>query len=217
MFSASISFTLTRSSSVFASSARARLHLSTPTSRLFSVRGGESEPFPTWSFKTPCKTMEWSPMPKATVLVSAEDVAGVSGLKVIAAYGTEEDSEVDFVLPDGAEALAPTFEAFKEDFKNGTSAGSSLPVVTLSDSSRLTLVALGNDKEEKGTKAAAKKLASSVAGFAKSHKLTSVAISAPSDFITPLALKAFTTALYSEMYTDNRYKSGDDTKNPYER
>ena len=116
-----------------------------------------------------------------------------------------------------AEPLASTFEAFREDFKNGTSAGSTLPVVTLPDASRLTLVALGGDKDSKATKAAAKKLASSVAGFAKSHKATSISVSAPSEFLTPEALKAFTVTLYSEMYTDNRYRSGEDVKDPYEK
>ncbi|GMH98272.1 hypothetical protein TrVE_jg6132 [Triparma verrucosa] len=138
-----------------------------------------------------------------------------NAVKVKAVYGAEEDTT--FELPsDTADALKNLFEVHSDDFKNGTVAGTSLPVVTLSNNDRLTVVSLGSEKNSKGNKSAATKLAATLARLASAHKAATIIVEAPEEFTNDKdAMKAFTTGLYGALYTDNRYRFGDNAKDPF--
>ena len=80
-------------------------------------------------------------------------------------------------------------------------------MVTLSNNDRLTVVSLGSEKNSKGNKSAATKLAATLARLASAHKAATIIVEAPEEFTNDKdAMKAFTTGLYGALYTDNRYR-----------
>jgi len=190
--------------------------------RLFTTRGGANQnddSFPTWTFKDPCKTMDVNDFPSTTISFVNSASSSSNSLKVSLVYGAEEESDTPFSLPDDTDdAIKGIFNVHSEDFKNGTAAGASLPVITLPSNSKLTLISLGSSRSSSGHASAASKLASSLAALASTHKPDTITITAPEAFTKDVkAMKTFTTNFYASLYTDNRYRFGDNAKNPFSK
>lgn len=188
-------------------------------------------PFNTWTFDKHCETMDWSPTPEAslTAISAADASSDDADLIIIGVLAPEkdedaaddEDKEIDPIVFTGkakeiddslSGALTELAAENAKAFQNGGSAGSMSPVMrvaTPSGSKRYALLGLGASSDKDIESTTIMKIGSAVASACHDQKkVSSCNIVLPSKIEGDDALKDFSTAFYSSLYADNRYRTG---------
>lgn len=188
-------------------------------------------PFNTWTFDKHCETMDWSPTPEAslTAISAADASSDDADLIIIGVLAPEkdedaaddEDKEIDPIVFTGkakeiddslSGALTELAAENAKAFQNGGSAGSMSPVMrvaTSSGSKRYALLGLGASSDKDIESTTIMKIGSAVASACHDQKkVSSCNIVLPSKIEGDDALKDFSTAFYSSLYADNRYRTG---------
>jgi len=194
------------------------------------------QPFDTWTFDDPCKTMSWTEMTEASLSVAGlADNWDDSDLVVIGVFAPKKEETDDDEDDDKVEEEEPTAEltgeakAYDEKlggalsnlmienfkaFKNGASAGSVTPTLRLfkdGKSKRITLVGLGTLDEEKedsldGVGSAVGKALATTCNSEK--KVKSAKILLPKAVgSSDSILKDLSTSFYTTLYADNRFRT----------
>lgn len=215
---------------------------STTTKRMAGTTtadGVDKTPFPTWTFDKPCENMDWTGLPTPELSVVTSDDG--SDLVIVGVFGSKDDDNDDDEKEDNpppslagrvddptlAGALADLMEENAKTFKNGSVAGAMSPTLRLitagSDgvgkTTRYVLLGLGSADKllEEGT---AVKLGSEIASKCNSEKkIASCAVLLPSQFgvsSEEVLLSDMSSAFYSTLYSDNRYRTGDKVKTSVE-
>eukprot|EP00543_Licmophora_paradoxa_P007360 CAMPEP_0202447576 /NCGR_PEP_ID=MMETSP1360-20130828/6333_1 /ASSEMBLY_ACC=CAM_ASM_000848 /TAXON_ID=515479 /ORGANISM="Licmophora paradoxa, Strain CCMP2313" /LENGTH=585 /DNA_ID=CAMNT_0049064733 /DNA_START=52 /DNA_END=1809 /DNA_ORIENTATION=+ len=201
----------------------------TPIAQQFSstaMRASKmDQSFPTWSFDKPCGSMDWSQL-VSTTLTTAES-QGESDLILVGVYAPpvadgDEKADVPIELSGAAkdidEALGGALKELMEEnaktFKGGAKTGGMTPTLRLAvpgeKSKRYVVVGLGKKDDKKGVDAAS--LGKAIAAKCNDEaKVTSCAVILP-DGLNSAKLTDFSTAVYSSLYSDNRYRTGDKVK-----
>ena len=212
----------------------------TPTA-LSMAKDDSKKPFETWSFDSHCKSMEWSPLSEAELVVSGEFDADADADLVILGVaapasdeedgdGEDDDSSSDDdkdkeeeppVLTGAAKALDEKLGGALTDlmaenakaFKNGAGVGSTTPTLRVaaagSKAKRYVLVGLGKEGKdwEDGDITKLGKAIASKCSAEKKVAAASVLLSGKvGDDST--VLSDISTAFYSTLYADNRYRTG---------
>jgi len=192
----------------------------------------KAAPFTTWSFDAPCETMEFSPLHPATVQLADENalVTDDADLVIVGVYAPpENDGETSSAveLTGAAKALDEELggvlsEVLLEDKKYKAKAGAATAVTRVvtvgSDGAKKTtkfaLVGLGAaDKISDVSSGAASKIGTAIATACGSQKgVSTCTVVLPSS----VSLSEVSCSFYSELYADNRFRTGDKIKTPAE-
>ena len=194
-------------------------------------------PFNTWTFDKHCETMDWSPTPEASLTaVAASDssiVVDDADLIIVGVFAPpknddedaedeDEEKDVDPIVLTGmakeiddnlAGALTDLAAENSKAWQNGGTAGSTTPVmriVTDGKAKRYMLLALGAEDKEKDIESTTiMKLGDAVASACHDQKkVSSCNVVLPSKIDGVSSLKDLSTAFYSSLYADNRYRTG---------
>lgn len=177
--------------------------------------------------------MDWTPAPEATLTAAAADGAvDDADLVIVGVFAPakdedaeedDEDKEVDPIVLSGKaaeldEALGGALTELAAEnskaFQNGGSAGTMTPAMRVispgSKSKRYVLLGLGAEDKEKDVEGTTiMKLGSAVASACHDQKkAASCNVVLPSKIEGASAIKDFSTAFYSSLYADNRYRTG---------
>mmetsp|Transcript_14740 Transcript_14740/g.30319 ORF Transcript_14740/g.30319 Transcript_14740/m.30319 type:complete len:610 (-) Transcript_14740:37-1866(-) len=226
--------TIIRSNNLFQARPR-QLGVETSLRKPFTtLRGGATDDtFPTWSFKEACRTMEVTPPPKVDFVLesSLPPVSSLDGPVLYAFMGNDKDAESPFALAPGSpessfdsefsNIITNSITENEDDFKNGTSPGASVPLITVPGDGTIvkaTISSLGSTLAKPAdVRKSASSLASAITGLCKKTKCSTLHVSIPSEFAdAEEGIKSLVTKALDNMYTDNRYRSGDLDKNPFE-
>lgn len=188
-------------------------------------------PFNTWTFDKHCETMDWTPAPEASLSAIAAEGGALddADLIIVGVFAPAKDDEDDdeekeldpIVLTGKAKeldeslggALSELAAENSKAFQNGGTAGGMTPVMRVVSSGstkakRYILLGLGaedKDVEPSGIM----KVAGAVASACHDQKkATSCNVLVPDIKDDGSALKDFSTAFYSSLYNDNRYRTG---------
>lgn len=193
-------------------------------------------PFNTWTFDKYCESMDWTPAPEVSLSVAAAGAASVDEadlviIGVLAPKKEEEkddddgkEKEIDPIVFSGKAkeldemlggALADLARENSKAFLNGASAGAMTPAMRVLSSGgkakRYILLGLGNEDTEKGIGSATiMKLGGAVASACHDQKkATSCNVVLPTQIENNSStVTYFSTAFYSGLYSDNRYRTG---------
>mmetsp|Transcript_9717 Transcript_9717/g.23765 ORF Transcript_9717/g.23765 Transcript_9717/m.23765 type:complete len:642 (+) Transcript_9717:83-2008(+) len=196
----------------------------------------KKEPFNTWTFDRHCETMDWTPAPRAELVAvdaASSQPGDDADLVIVAVFAPpkDEDEEEDgddddekeidpIVLTGRAKelddalggALTELAAENSKAFRNGGSAGSSTPATRVamegSKARRYMLLGLGaeeKDEEEVESSTIAKVGAAVAAACHDQKRAESCDVLLPSK-ITASSLEDLSTAFYSDLYADNRYR-----------
>lgn len=198
----------------------------------------KERPFNTWTFDKHCDAMDWTPSSDITLAVSSDssevDNADLVIVGVFAPVKNEDaeeeesdddNKEVDPIVFDGKAkeldealggALAELAAENGKAFQNGGDAGSLTPVARVvgagSKAKRYILLGLGPPpKEDKPMESATvMKIATAVSSACHDQKkVTSCNILLPNGIsANSSTVQDFSTAFYSNLYADNRYRTG---------
>eukprot|EP00561_Arcocellulus_cornucervis_P005861 CAMPEP_0185825586 /NCGR_PEP_ID=MMETSP1322-20130828/31120_1 /TAXON_ID=265543 /ORGANISM="Minutocellus polymorphus, Strain RCC2270" /LENGTH=623 /DNA_ID=CAMNT_0028523309 /DNA_START=47 /DNA_END=1918 /DNA_ORIENTATION=+ len=213
----------------------------TAPTALSMSKDDKKNPFETWSFDSHCKSMEWSPLSEAELVVSGEFDEGsdadlvIVGVAAPASDDEDEDSSSDDkeeeppVLTGAAKALDDKLGGALSDlmaenakaFKNGAGVGSTTPTLRVatagSKAKRYVLVGLGKDGKdwEDGD---VTKIGNAIASKCSAEKKVGAASILLSGKVgdDSAALSDISTAFYSTLYADNRYRTGAKKETPAE-
>ena len=191
-------------------------------------------PFNTWTFDKACDSMSWTPASEAALTaVAADGAVDDADLVIVGVFApakdedaeedADEEKEIDPIVFTGKakeldEALGGALTELAAEnskaFSNGGSAGAMTPVMRVASSGskakRYVLLGLGAEtKEDKAVESATiMKVAAAVSGACHDQKkVESCNILLPSKIEGSAALKDFSTAFYSNLYSDNRYRT----------
>lgn len=191
-------------------------------------------PFNTWTYDKHCETMDWTPAPEVSLsAIAAEgasvDEADVVIIGVLAPKKDEDEKddekkEIDPIVFSGKakeldEALGGALTELAHDnskaFVNGSTAGTMTPPMRILSAGgkarRYILLGLGTEDKEKGIQSTTiMKLGAAVASACHDQKkATSCSVVLPSQIESSAStLTDFSTAFYSGLYSDNRYRTG---------
>ena len=192
-------------------------------------------PFNTWTFDKHCETMDWSPTPEASLTaVAASDssiVVDDADLIIVGVFAPPKDEDADEDKEKDVDPIVLTGKAKEIDdklagaltdlaaenskaFQNGGTAGSTTPVMRIVTSEgkakRYMLLGLGAEDKEKDIESTTiMKLGDAVASACHDQKkVSSCNVILPSKIEGDSALKDVSTAFYSSLYADNRYRTG---------
>lgn len=192
-------------------------------------------PFNTWSFDKHCETMEWSPAPEIslTVVTASDESIDDADLVIVgvlapakddvAEENDDEDKEIDPIVFTGkakgiddalGSALTELAIENSKAFQNGGTAGALTPSLRIASSGsktkRYILLGLGAEEKDKDIESATiMKLGNAVAlACHDQKKATTCNVILPSKIKGNDAVKHFSTAFYSTLYSDNRYRTG---------
>eukprot|EP00804_Cyclotella_cryptica_P022775 CCRYP_005005-RB/>CCRYP_005005-RB protein AED:0.09 eAED:0.09 QI:91/1/1/1/1/1/5/140/604 len=189
----------------------------------------KERPFQTWSYDSPCETMDWNPDSKVSLLVGDEADADLVIVGVFAPAIDEDSSEEEteaekelgpLVLAERAAELDEKLEGLLKElaaengkeFRNGEEAGGVTPaarVVEGGKAKRYVLLGLGPLPKDPIDSVTAMKLGASVASSIHTHKsITKAAVILPSQLTDASTIQHFSTAFYTNLYSDNRYRTG---------
>ena len=214
----------------------------TAPTALSMSKDDKKKPFETWSFDSHCKSMEWSPLSEAELIVSGEFDEGSDADLVIvgvaAPASDDEDEDEDSsddkeeeppVLTGAAKALDDKLGGALSDlmaenakaFKNGAGVGSTTPTLRVaiagSKAKRYVLVGLGKEGEdwEDGD---ITKIGNAIASKCSAEKkaLTASVLLSGKVGDDSAALSDISSAFYSTLYADNRYRTGAKKETPAE-
>lgn len=209
--------------------------------RASALNMADEAAFKTWTFDKACDTMDFNEVSSTSISLT-DDISSIddSDLIIFGIYGPSKDDEdddeekkVDEEIPEPvlvgkAKALDEQFEGALTDlmmenykaFKHGAAAGTATPVLRIfsgEKTKRIMLLGLGaegKDMEE----GFVGKIGSSLASQCDSNKkVTSCSLVLPEAFpINDCPLADLSSAFYSSLYSDNRYRTGDKVKNKAE-
>jgi len=184
-------------------------------------------PFTTWTYDKPCEEMSWTE-PKSPSLLSVSSDASAADdfdLVIVGIFAPAKDDESKEELKPalaGAAAdldtslggaLSSVMEENYKAFKHGASAGSVTPTIRIFDGSKSKkYILLGLGTEDKDVEAATLfKVGSAVASACNGEKkVKSCAVLMPSKLgSAPSTLTDISSSFYSQLYADNRYRTGD--------
>ena len=215
----------------------------TAPTALSMTKDDKKKPFETWSFDSHCKSMEWSPLSEAELVVSGEFDEGSDADLVIVGVAApasddedeDEDSSSDDkeeeppVLTGAAKALDDKLGGALSDlmaenakaFKNGAGVGSTTPTLRVaiagSKAKRYVLVGLGKEGKdwEDGD---ITKIGNAIASKCSAEKKVGAASILLSGKVgdDSAALSDISSAFYSTLYADNRYRTGAKKETPAE-
>ena len=191
-------------------------------------------PFNTWTFDKACDSMAWTPASEAALTaVAADGAVDDADLVIVGVFApakdedaeedADEEKEIDPIVFTGKakeldEALGGALTELAAEnskaFSNGGSAGAMTPVMRVASSGskakRYVLLGLGAETKEDAAveSATIMKVAAAVSGACHDQKkVESCNILLPSKIEGSAALKDFSTAFYSNLYSDNRYRT----------
>ncbi|KAL7500887.1 hypothetical protein ACHAWT_010388 [Skeletonema menzelii] len=200
-----------------------------------SLAMSAERPFNTWTFDKHCESMDWTPASEITLSAAAAEGASVDDSDVIIVgvlapkkdeneEETDEDKEIDPIVFSGKakeldEALGGALTDLASEnskaFLNGSSAGTMTPSMRIQSAGgkakRYILLGLGTEDTEKGIESTTiMKLGAAVATACHDQKkATSCSVVLPSQVESSAStLTDFSTAFYSGLYSDNRYRTG---------
>mmetsp|Transcript_15552 Transcript_15552/g.34680 ORF Transcript_15552/g.34680 Transcript_15552/m.34680 type:complete len:649 (-) Transcript_15552:214-2160(-) len=229
-----------------AAAASHRIMSSSSSTSLSMSSKKKEAPFETWSFDAHCKAMEWTPLPSLTLTVSSEFAPLDADLVLVGVFapakednGDDDDEDDDKGDGDGEEdppvltgearaldeklggALTDLMAENAKAFKNGSTAGSSTPTlrVAVPGSKAKRYVVLGMGREDKDIEnGTMTKIGKSIASKCDAEKKAeSCAVLLPSKVGSDAdTLSEISTAFYSTLYADNRYRTGDKVTTPAE-
>lgn len=207
--------------------------LSSPSLSTTSLAMSAERPFNTWTYDKHCESMDWTPAPEVSLSVSsgegAADDADVVIVGVLAPKKDENDNDEDdkeiepIVFSDTRAkelddalggALTDLAAENSKAFMNGGSAGTMTPamrIVSDGKAKRFILLGLGTEDPEKAIESTTiMKLGAAVASACHDQKkATSCNVILPSQIESNAStLTDFSTAFYSSLYSDNRYRTG---------
>eukprot|EP00584_Thalassiosira_punctigera_P013845 CAMPEP_0172553454 /NCGR_PEP_ID=MMETSP1067-20121228/51021_1 /TAXON_ID=265564 ORGANISM="Thalassiosira punctigera, Strain Tpunct2005C2" /NCGR_SAMPLE_ID=MMETSP1067 /ASSEMBLY_ACC=CAM_ASM_000444 /LENGTH=611 /DNA_ID=CAMNT_0013341647 /DNA_START=143 /DNA_END=1978 /DNA_ORIENTATION=+ len=192
-------------------------------------------PFKTWTFDGHCETMDWSPAPEASLAAVSAAEGDVSDadlviVGVLAPAKDDKEEKEDDEEEKEMEAIAFTGKAAELDeslggaladlaaenakaFQNGGAAGTATPaarIVSGGKAKRYILLGLGAEDTEKGVESATiTKVGGAVASACHDQKkVASCNVLLPPQIEGDAALKDLSTAFYSGLYADNRFRTG---------
>ena len=202
-----------------------------------------NQSFETWSFDEPCKTMAWNPLSKASFEVAtiSDNWDEESDLVIVGVFAPKEDDEDEDDSDDKEDeeptvalegnvkqldeklggALSNMMLENAKDFNNGATAGSVTPTLrTFRDGKvqRFVVMGLGTVPGEDGVSGVGSAVGKGLATLCdKEKKVKTAKILIPdvagSDDST---LKELSTAFYSGLYADNRFRTGKKVATPAE-
>lgn len=190
-------------------------------------------PFNTWTYDKHCESMDWTPASEITLSAAAAEGASVDDSDVIIVgvlapkkndeeEETDDDKEIDPIVFSGKakeldEALGGALTDLASEnskaFLNGSSAGTMTPSMRIQSAGgkakRYILLGLGTEDTEKGIESTTiMKLGAAIATACHDQKkATSCSVVLPTQ-IESSTLTDFSTAFYSSLYSDNRYRTG---------
>ncbi len=208
----------------------------TATTTVLAAESKKDQSFQTWSFDGPCPTMAWTELVDAKLKMetSYED-ADLVIVGVMAPPVEEEDDDDDtnkdvplLTLTGTAKAidesldgaLSNLIEENNKDFKNGSGAGSTTPtlrVMSGGKSKRYIVMGLGSipkEDDEDDFKPDGFKIGAAIATKCNDEKkVATCAVTLPESFTsTASTLADVSSSLYSTLYADNRFRTGDKIK-----
>ena len=200
-----------------------------------SLAMSAERPFNTWTFDKHCESMDWTPASEIALSAAAAEGASVDDSDVIivgvlapkkddAEEETDEDKEIDPIVFSGKakeldEALGGALTDLASEnskaFLNGSSAGTMTPSMRIQSAGgkakRYILLGLGTEDTEKGIESTTiMKLGAAIATACHDQKkATSCSVVLPTQVESSAStLTDFSTAFYSSLYSDNRYRTG---------
>eukprot|EP00544_Gedaniella_sp_CCMP2646_P009662 CAMPEP_0202489846 /NCGR_PEP_ID=MMETSP1361-20130828/7438_1 /ASSEMBLY_ACC=CAM_ASM_000849 /TAXON_ID=210615 /ORGANISM="Staurosira complex sp., Strain CCMP2646" /LENGTH=590 /DNA_ID=CAMNT_0049119647 /DNA_START=31 /DNA_END=1803 /DNA_ORIENTATION=+ len=215
-----------------------RATFSTTTTTVLAAESKKDQSFQTWSFDGPCPTMAWTELVDAKLKMetSHEDadlvIVGVMAPPVEDEEDDDDDDtnkdmplvtltgtakEIDESL-DGA--LSNLIEENNKDFKNGSGAGSTTPTLRVMSGGkfkRYIVMGLGSipkEDDEHDFKPDGFKIGAAIATKCNDEKkVATCAVTLPESFTsTASTLADVSSSLYSTLYADNRFRTGDKIK-----
>ena len=198
-----------------------------------------NQSFETWSFDEACKTMAWSPISVAELSTADSDDADLTFVGVFAPAKDDseeeedEDKEEEVVEPTlagttkelddslGGALSSLMIENFK-DFKNGATAGGTLPTLrTYEDGKvkRYIVVGLGAEpKDDDSAESIGSAIGKALATKCDAEKkVMSAKILLPESVASDSKnLKDLASAFYTGLYADNRHRTGKKVVTPAE-
>jgi len=207
-------------------------------SKATALNMAKEAPFKTWSFDKACDTMEFNDVSSASIAIT-DDLKTIdnSDLVIIGVYGPKKDEEEDDdeAKKEDEEVSQPTLvgkakdlddllegaltdlmeENFK-DFKHGASAGKATPVLRIfsgDKTKRIMLLGLGSEGKDMED-GFVSKIGSALATQCDTNKkVKTCSIVLPASFpMDETHLPDFSTEFYNTLYSDNRYRTGDNIK-----
>jgi leucyl aminopeptidase len=166
--------------------------------------------FTTWEFDKACQEMTYNSLHSANIVLSAERPSD-SDLIIVSFFG-EKDKAPDLTESyDGA--LNDVIAENAKTFKNGSVLGAVTPVVRIAIAGKIQkIVLLGLGQENKKSEAGFwSKIGSAVASQCDEAKVKTCTLILPTQ-LTSYGLSCFATDFYSSLYSDNRYRTGDNIK-----
>mmetsp|Transcript_16305 Transcript_16305/g.18297 ORF Transcript_16305/g.18297 Transcript_16305/m.18297 type:complete len:633 (-) Transcript_16305:80-1978(-) len=192
--------------------------------------------FVTWSFDDSCKTMSWSPLSVADLTTGCKSINWDNDTDLVFIGVFAPDGEKDEEVEDDdvdLEKIEPTLEGAAKDldvkllgalsnlmvenaknFKNGAEAGSTLPTLRIfadGKAKRYIVIGLGNEPEEGHS---LESIGNAV-GKALAMKCDAEKKVKTAKFLLPQSVASDTkvlddmsSAFYSTLYRDNRYRTG---------
>mmetsp|Transcript_4277 Transcript_4277/g.6394 ORF Transcript_4277/g.6394 Transcript_4277/m.6394 type:complete len:613 (+) Transcript_4277:60-1898(+) len=201
-----------------------------------SLAMSAERPFNTWTFDKHCESMDWTPASEIALSAAAAEGASVDDSDVIIVgvlapkkeddeeEKDDDDKEIDPIVFSGKAkeldealggALADLASENSKAFLNGSSAGTVTPSMRIQSAGgkakRYILLGLGAEDPEKGIESTTiMKLGAAVATACHDQKkATSCSVVLPSQIESSAStLTDFSTAFYSSLYSDNRYRTG---------
>lgn len=201
-----------------------------------SLAMSAERPFKTWTFDKHCTSMDWSPAPEISLSAVAAEGASVDEADIVIIgvlapkkddntdEKDDEDKEIDAIVFSGKakeldEALGGALTELAHEnskaFLNGSSAGTMTPSMRFQSAGgkakRYILLGLGSEDTKKGIESTTvMKLGAAVASACHDQKkATSCSVVLPLQIESSAStLTDFSTAFYSSLYSDNRYRTG---------
>lgn len=199
--------------------------------------------FKTWSYDEPCTTMAWTDFSKSTLSATdmTDDWEKDSDLVVVGVFAPKKDEKEDddedakeeeeptVTLEGAAKALDEKLggalsNAMLENakaFQHGAEAGATTPAVRVfveGKSQRFVMLGMGTvpDEEKKDESKIGSKIGKSLATLCDAEKKVKAAkVLLPGSTDTAL-LNEFSSAFYTGLYADNRFRTGKKVKTPAE-
>jgi leucyl aminopeptidase len=214
---------------------------STATQRSMSKM---NQSFETWSFDEPCKTMAWNELSKASfeTATKTDDWDEESDLVIVGVFAPKKDEEEDedgsddkeeeeptVTLEGGAQsldeklggALSSMMLENAKEFNHGATAGSMTPTFRTFNngkSQRVVVMGLGTVPGEDGISGVGSAVGKALATLCDKEKKAKTAKILIPDSVgsDDATLKDFSTAFYTGLYADNRFRTGKKVTTPAE-
>ena len=195
----------------------------------------KDQSFPTWSFDGPCPSMAWSQLVDAKIKMDdSYDKAELVIVGVMAPPAEDDDDDDDdadvptMTLTGTAKeideslngALSNLIEENNKTFKNGATAGTTTPTLRVMEggkSKRYIVMGLGSTpkvEDDDEFKPDGSKIGNAIATKCNDEKkVARCAVTLPDSFTsTTSTLMDVSTAIYSTLYADNRFRTGSKVK-----